>query len=165
MLPQGPPLALPRIQHTFTPETTRAKRIRESRLQAIKDSFAHSWRGYRKHAWRKDELSPLSGGAKDTFGNWSATLVDSLDTLWIMGFHKEFEEAVHAVAEIDFETSTSKTISVFETTIRYLGGLLSAYDLSGNPVLLDKASRLGNMLYAAFDTPTRMPVPYWDWKK
>ena len=54
---------------------------------------------------------------------------------------------------------------VFETTIRYLGGLLSAYDLSGNTVLLKKAWELGNILYAAFDTPSRMPVPYWSLKK
>lgn len=164
-LPPGRPYDLPSIQHKFARETAEATQLRESRLQAIKDSFSHSWNGYRKHAWLNDELSPMSGGAKNTFGNWSATLVDSLDSLWIMGFYDEFEEAVQAVAGIDFETSTSKIVSVFETTIRYLGGLLSAYDLSGNNILLEKAWNLGNMLYAAFDTPSRMPVPYWDWKK
>ncbi|EAQ84271.1 hypothetical protein CHGG_10675 [Chaetomium globosum CBS 148.51] len=43
------------------------------------------------------------------------------------------------------------------TTIRHLAGLLSAYDLSGEPALLEKAKELGNMLYMAFDTPNRMP--------
>ena len=134
-------------------------------MDKVRESFAHSWKGYKSHAWLKDEVSPLSGESRDSFGGWAATLVDSLDTLWIMGFRDEFDEAVAAVTGIDFGSSTSKTISVFETTIRYLGGLLSAYDLSEDPVLLKKAEELGEMLYMAFDTPNRMPVPYWDWRK
>ena len=82
-----------------------------------------------------------------------------------MGLYDEFDEAIDAISGIDFQSSSSKIISVFETTIRYLGGLLSAYDLSKKPLLLGKAIELGEMLYMAFDTPSRMPVPYWDWKK
>lgn len=101
---------------------------------------------------------PLSAKGDDPFGGWGATLVDSLDTLWIMGLKKEFYEAVEAVASIDFGDSAMVTISVFETTIRYLGGFLSAYDLSGEPVLLEKAVQLGEMLYRAFDTENNMPL-------
>lgn len=38
--------------------------------------------------------------------------------------------------------------SIFETTIRYLGGLLSAYELSDQqfPVLLEKAKEVGDKL-------------------
>ncbi|KAI4153365.1 MAG: hypothetical protein LQ340_002362 [Diploschistes diacapsis] len=163
-LPSGQPLSLPKVQHDFPPETSAARELRESRLAAVKDGFAHAWQGYKKHAWLKDEVRPLSGTFRDSFGHWAATLVDSLDSLWIMGFREEFDDAVAAVAEIDFDTSTADTLSLFETTIRYLGGLLSAYDLSQNAVLLQKALHLGEMLYTAFDTPNRMPVPYWDWK-
>ncbi|KAI5294008.1 hypothetical protein KEM52_004860, partial [Ascosphaera acerosa] len=97
----------------------------------------------------------------DGFGGWAATLVDNLDTLWIMGLKDEFSEAVTAAAAIDFTSTYEETINVFETTIRYLGGLLSAYDLSKEPVLLEKAGELGDMLYAAFDTPNRMPITRW----
>ena len=48
-------------------------------------------------------------------------------------------------------------VSVFETTIRALGGLLAAYDLSGDQMLLDKAADLGRRLSSAFDTPTGIP--------
>lgn len=115
----------------------------------------------------QDEVAPLSGVPKTTFGGWGATLVDSLDTLWIMGFKKEFDQAVHELAHMHFTTPSLVKVNVFETTIRYLGGLLSAYDLSGHQygVLLDKATELGDMLYMAFDTPNRMPVTHWDWKK
>lgn len=80
-----------------------------------------------------------------------------------MGFHDEFETAVAAIAELDFTQSSLEEINVFETTIRYLGGFLGAYDISKHkyPVLLDKAIEVGQMLYAAFDTPNRMPITRW----
>jgi mannosyl-oligosaccharide alpha-1,2-mannosidase len=89
-------------------------------------------------------------------------LIDSLDILWIMGLRDEFYAAVDAVdRNISFETTTAFQISTFETSIRFLGGLLSAYDVSGDRRLLSKARDVGDMLYKAFDTPERMPIPKW----
>lgn len=48
------------------------------------------------------ELQPISAAGKDTFGGWAATLVDSLDTLWIMGLKEEFYEAAEAAVSIDW---------------------------------------------------------------
>lgn len=81
-----------------------------------------------------------------------------------MGLHDEFKDAVQALDVIDFTTCSLEELNVFETTIRYLGGFLAAYDLSGGtcPGLLQKAHDLGEMLYVAFDTPNRMPVPRWN---
>ena len=81
--------------------------------------------------------------------------------------HEEFEEAVEAISQKDFSRSNGEHLSVFETTIRYLAGLLAAYDLSGGqyPTLLTKAHEFGDMLYAALDTPTRMPQHPWKWKE
>lgn len=157
-LPQGAPRPLPRIQFNFPAETMSRRAQREAMRAAVRKEFERSWTSYRKFAWTKDELLPITGKGLDTFGGWGATLVDSLDTLWIMGFKKEFHEAVDAVSRIDFGTSPHVTISVFETTIRYLGGMLSAYDLSGEQVLLDKAIQIGEMLYRAFDTNNNMPM-------
>ena len=112
-----------------------------------------------------DELTPLSGASRNPFGGWGATLVDSLDSLYIMGMHSEFETAVAAAVNISFETSAAAEVNVFETTIRYLGGFLAAYDLSGDPRLLKKAREAGDMLYAAFDTPNRMPITRWDFAR
>lgn len=105
---------------------------------------------------------PVSGGGRDQFSGWAATLVDSLDTLWMMGLRAEFDEAVNAVAGIDFGQSSSHRVNTFETNIRYLGGLLAAYDLSGRDVLLTKAVELGDLLYAGFNTENRMPVDFID---
>ena len=164
-LPSGPLQPIPAIQYDFRDESLDQRNTREARLNAVRASFAHAWKGYRERAWGKDEVAPLSGGYRTTFGGWAATLVDSLDSLYIMGFHSEFDEAVMAVSQIDFTTPQSETINVFETTIRYLGGLLSAYDLSGRDILLNKAVELGEMLYAAFDTEYRIPVARWNWTK
>jgi hypothetical protein len=114
-----------------------------------------------------DEVTPLTGKYKDPFGGWAATLIDSLDTLWIMGMKKEFEKAALATKDIDFSRSPATTINVFETTIRYLGGLLAAFEVSNRkyPILLGKAVELGDFLMKAFDTPNRMPITRWEWKK
>ena len=164
---KGLPYKLPQVQHDFGPETDEAKAIRLQRLGAVKSSFEHSWAGYKAHAWMQDELSPLNGGSVQAFGGWAATLVDSLDTLWIMGMKEEFDEAVDAAKDIDFNSTSEDMLNIFETTIRYLGGFLGAYDLTGGtyPVLLQKATEVGELLYCAFDTPNRMPVTRWYWKQ
>jgi mannosyl-oligosaccharide alpha-1,2-mannosidase len=51
----------------------------------------------------------------------------------------------------------SKHAPFFETVIRYLGGLLSAYALSNEPILLSRADELAHKLLPAFRTPTGLP--------
>ncbi|KAK5996159.1 putative mannosyl-oligosaccharide alpha-1,2-mannosidase [Cladobotryum mycophilum] len=161
-LPTSTPVKFPRVQKKFGAESADAQRKREERQRAVKDTFAKCWASYREHAWASDELMPVSGGKKNPFGGWAATLVDSLDTLWIMGMRGEFDDAVQAATAIDFTKTTLKEVNVFETNIRYLGGFISAFDLSGDVRLLRKAVEVGEMLYKAFDTPNRMPITRWD---
>ena len=106
---------------------------------------------------------PISGGYKVPFVGWAATLVDGLDTLYIMGLHEEFNYALEALDSIDVSQPNTQRVPVFETTIRYLGGLLGAYDISGGkyPILLQKADQLGELLFRAFNTPNGIPVPYY----
>jgi mannosyl-oligosaccharide alpha-1,2-mannosidase len=159
-LPAGSPKPIARIQHGGKGS------VDTTRLNAVKEATKHAWGGYRKHAWGADEVTPLSGSNRTTFNGWGATMIDSMDTLWIMGLHEDFEEAVKKVASINFQTSQRNDIPLFEVTIRYLGGLLGAYDVSGrkHKVLLDKAVELAEVLYGAFDTPNRMPLTYYFWK-
>ncbi|KAK2049642.1 family 47 glycosyl hydrolase [Colletotrichum somersetense] len=169
-LPTGKPKDIPKIQYAFKPESDSAKEKRESRLALVKAEMERSWGGYQKLAWMHDELSPVSGRFRDPFCGWAATLVDGLDTLWIMGMKEEFDAAAKAVKDIDFTYSpTRRDIPVFETIIRYLGGLLAAYDVSGGKkgdykILLDKAVELAEILMGVFDTPNRMPILYYNWQ-
>jgi mannosyl-oligosaccharide alpha-1,2-mannosidase len=174
-LPTGTPKSIPRVQAEFKPETPEQKQERTNKLANIKQAFTRTWTAYRDYAWEHDELMPVVAGSsdleqphayRDPFNGWAATLVDSLDTLWLMGMKAEFEEAVNATMFIDFTTSSRSDIPVFETTIRYLGGLMGAYDISGQKYdgLIKKAVELADILFGAFDTPNRMPVMYHNWK-
>ncbi|KAJ4365740.1 hypothetical protein N0V83_008360 [Neocucurbitaria cava] len=165
-LPSGKTKPMPKIQFQFKPEDAATKADRLSKLEAIRGVFKKSWSGYKEYAWLHDELRPESGTYRDPFANWGATLVDALDTLWIMGMKEEFEEAAKAVDTIDFTTTPRADIPLFETTIRYLGGLVGAYDISGKKYknLLDKAVELAEILISAFDTPNRMPETYYYWR-
>ena len=165
-LPSGDRVIIPRIQHEFAVESVEVRTRRAEKLAAVKSSFKHSWKGYAANAWMKDELLPVTGGYVTTFGGWAATLVDTLDTLWLMGMEEDFARAVEAMSQIDFSTTESDEFNVFETTIRYLGGLLGAYDLSNQtfPVLLEKATEIGDLLCRAFDTQNHMPVTRFRWE-
>jgi mannosyl-oligosaccharide alpha-1,2-mannosidase len=156
-----------RIQAKFPRESATARKLRLQRRGQVEDAFKHAWEGYKDHAWLHDEVMPVSGGQKDPFVGWAATLVDSLDSLYIMGMKDEFAEAVAALAQIDFSKPNADKVPVFEVTIRYLGGLLGAWDISEHkyPILLQKARQLGDFLYKAFDTQSGLPVPYYWWKQ
>lgn len=65
----------------------------------------------------RDELSPISGAGRDGFGGWAASLVDALDTLWIMHLKKEFYEAAQAATNIDFSKSTDNIVNFRENGI------------------------------------------------
>ena len=164
-LPRRRAKKIPKIQHEPVPETAREKEVRESRLKEVRDAFLHSWKGYKDQAWAQDELRPIAGGYKTPFCGWAATMVDSLDTLWIMGLKGEFELALGELRNVDFTHKEGCNINLFETTIRHLGGFLSAYDLSGGKytILIEKAVELAEVLYTAFDTPNRMPTPHYMW--
>jgi len=155
--PQGPPKHLNRVQFNF-PRIAYSLDVKQhAQREAVKAAFRRCWDSYMDHGFPHDELLPVSLEGKDTFGGWSATLVDALDTLYIMGMKEEFVAALPAIGTLDWAETTLTSINVFETTIRYLGGLLSAYDLSGEKVILLKAVELGELLYVAFDTPNHMP--------
>ncbi|XP_052334588.1 endoplasmic reticulum mannosyl-oligosaccharide 1,2-alpha-mannosidase-like isoform X2 [Oncorhynchus keta] len=125
------------------------------RLEAVRDAFRHAWKGYKEFAWGKDELRPMSKSYGEWFG-LGLTLIDALDTMWILNLKKEFEEAKTWVStELFFDKDVD--VNLFESTIRILGGLLSTYHLTGDTLFLDKAKDIGTRLMPAFNTPSKIP--------
>ncbi|KAG1053345.1 hypothetical protein G6F43_004572 [Rhizopus delemar] len=153
---------LPKLQHTFSPEPVEYAKLREKRRLAIKRSFLHGWNGYKTYALGHDELKPLTNKTHDPFGGWGATMVDALSTLLVMNLEDELKSVIDHVQRIDF--NVDEDVSVFESIIRYLGGFISAYDLSDQkyPILLTQAQRLANVLLPAFDTPSGLPTHLWN---
>jgi mannosidase alpha-like ER degradation enhancer 2 len=126
----------------------------------VRAEFQHAWNGYKKYAWGHDDLKPLS----KTYHDWYAepllmTPVDALDTMLLMGLK---DEAATTREYIVGHLSFDKDISVqnFEVTIRLIGGLLSAYQLTGDKRLLILAEDLGNRLLPVFNSPTGMPYRF-----
>ncbi|XP_071337940.1 mannosidase, alpha, class 1B, member 1b isoform X2 [Trachinotus anak] len=140
-----------------SPANPEAKSSKESvsRLEAVREAFRHAWKGYKDFAWGHDELRPISKSYSEWFG-LGLTLIDALDTMWILGLKEEFEEAKAWVAtELTFNKNVD--VNLFESTIRILGGLLSTYHLTGDSMFLDKAKEIGSRLMPAFNTPSKIP--------
>ena len=122
-MPLGPAL---KVQHS-------------EKQRAVVNAFKHAWSSYKKYAWGHDDLLPLSKSYTSVDYGMAMTMVDSLDTMWLMGLQEEFEEARDWIEEnLNFDENRRKVI-VFEVNIRVLGGLLSAYHLSGDEMFLRKA--------------------------
>ncbi|KAK7423251.1 Mannosyl-oligosaccharide alpha-1,2-mannosidase 1B [Neonectria magnoliae] len=142
-----------------------------ARAAEVKDVFQASWRGYYEHAFPHDSLRPISNTSADDRNGWSVTSVDSLSTAIIMGDAKIVNQILKYIPEIDFTTTkqANEGISVFESTIRYLGGLVSSYDLLKGPMknlvskpsevdaLLKQAQSLADSLSIAFNTTSGVP--------
>ena len=126
----------------------------------VREEFLHAWRGYARYAWGHDELRPLSKTARDWYGvPLYMTQVDALDTLVLMGFKGEADRTREFVAtHLDFDKDIF--VQNFEVTIRHLGGLISAYQLTGDRRLLRLAEDLGTRLLPAFDSPTGIPYRF-----
>jgi len=126
----------------------------------VRAEFLHAWSGYEQYAWGHDELKPLTHEARDWYGpSLLMTPVDSLDTLLLMGLHDEAEKAKALIVEkLSFDYDIN--VKNFEITIRLLGGLLSSYQMTGDPRLLRLADDLGTRLLPVFDSPTGMPYTY-----
>ena len=99
----------------------------------VRSEMRWAWRNYRERAWGKDQIKPLTGGVESfplKNHHLGLTLIEALDTLWVMGLDEEFRDGVAWIAaDLDFEVDGE--VSVFETSIRLVGGLLSAYHACG----------------------------------
>ena len=92
-----------------------------------------------------DEIRPKSGSCHEFWGKMGMMVVESIDTLWMMGLHEEYEEAREWIQSgLDF--NMDHYTSVFETTIRMVGGLLSAYGLTGDELYKEKAVDIADRL-------------------
>jgi hypothetical protein len=90
-----------------------------ARAAEVKNAFRHAYSGYQKHALPDDELLPVTGGKENklsqscyfanffinpscSFNGWSVTVVDSLDTMWLMELYDDFNDAIPIIANTSF---------------------------------------------------------------
>ncbi|KAJ1599164.1 hypothetical protein NDA14_003239 [Ustilago hordei] len=144
------------------------------RQAAILEAFNHSWSAYKRDAWGYDEYHPISQHGSNLNGKHGQgigyTIVDALDTLILFGLKQDYEQARDWVREV-LDWHVPGRMNVFETTIRTLGGLLSAAALIRDPphaafeaneqdaeMFIARAVELAERLKPAFDTPSGVPL-------
>ncbi|XP_066997230.2 ER degradation-enhancing alpha-mannosidase-like protein 1 [Anabrus simplex] len=160
--------------------------LRLRMLAEAKKMFYFGYDNYMTHAFPMDELNPIlccgrgpdrenpsNININDILGDYCLTLVDTLDTLAVIGNVSEFQSAVkNIILNVSFDKDN--TVQVFEANIRILGALLSAHLLMIDPEqpfgqlrpswyedeLLHLAHDLASRLLPAFEgSSTELPYP------
>ncbi|VUC23181.1 unnamed protein product [Clonostachys rosea] len=158
------------------PQFRHRRAVNEERVDAVKEAYRTAWKGYYDYAFPNDTLHPVSNGYENDRNAWGVTAFDSLSASIILGDRESVNQILEFVPTIDFTTTAAsgESISLFETNIRYFGGLLSvvAHDLltqapwsdlvddkSLVDSLLKQAVSLADSVKFAFDTPSGVPDP------
>ena len=163
----------------------------ELRRESVKDAFKLSWDGYERNAWGEcpsaadrpfltiaflgmDEYYPISkAGRQMTPTGMGWIIVDALDTLMIMNLTSRLSHARDWVST-SLNYTQNHDVNTFETTIRMLGGLLSAHYLStefpelapledddvgkpGEDLYIEKATDLADRILGAFSSKSGVP--------
>lgn len=126
------------------------------RRAAVRRAMQHAWAGYRRFAWGKDSLKPVSQRADSEFVGMALTAIDAMDTLQLMDLRSEYGEARQLVMDA-VSVGHQQGINLFETTIRVVGGMISASHLDGDDALLRSAAKLADAMSFAFETQTGLP--------
>ncbi|KAL9940050.1 hypothetical protein V8E36_000755 [Tilletia maclaganii] len=144
-----------------TPASAAAATIQASNLKAntaranaVRSLYNSTFANYLRYAKGADELFPVSRKPQNNFlGHWGATMVDSISTSYLMGLTNYVKVAEDwMVNKVDYTKTPEAQISVFETTIRHVAGLISAYELGGkkNQGLIRQATTLADILLHAW---------------
>ncbi|UZJ57537.1 hypothetical protein CBS101457_006857 [Exobasidium rhododendri] len=139
------------------------------RREAVKEAFKYNYRMYEEHAYPYDLLVPISkyGADNGILAGFGGSVVDSMSTMLVMDMadSDEYKRALVHAKHIDFSHTkmgqTPGQVSIFELTIRYLGGLISAFQLGGEKAeekfLIDQAASLANRLSWGWVGKNRIP--------
>ncbi|KAJ9161957.1 alpha-1,2-Mannosidase [Coniochaeta hoffmannii] len=144
------------------------------RRERVVEAFELSWDAYSRYAWGYDEFHPIAKTGKMMAPKglgW--IIIDSLDTMMLMNLTSRLTHAREWIST-SLTWEQDQDVNTFETTIRMLGGLLSAHYLSteypdmapipdddpgtpGDDLYIEKAKDLADRLVAAFDTESGVP--------
>ncbi|KAK9477386.1 glycoside hydrolase [Lipomyces japonicus] len=138
--------------------STSSTEIWKTRQDLVRQTFLDSYLDYEAHAMGKDIYKPVSKQSRQMAPNglgW--IIVDCLDTMMIMKLDEPLARARAWVSD-NLTYDQDYAVNTFETTIRMLGGFLSAHYLSNyDDLYLEKAVDLANRLLGAFDSPSGIP--------
>ncbi|KAF4989568.1 hypothetical protein FGRMN_9030 [Fusarium graminum] len=154
----------------------------DHRRDRVVEAFELSWDSYKRYAWGYDEYHPISKTGENMAPKglgW--IIIDALDTAILMNLTSRVQDARHWISD-SLTWDQDQDVNTFETTIRMMGGLLSAHYLStefptlaplaeddegavGEDLYLEKAKDLADRLTSAFDSPSGIPYASVNLKK
>jgi hypothetical protein len=154
------PSALRHFARPTSPRLPPADEPMSAQMLEIRAAAAAAWRAYAATGMSGDDLRPVQGGTADSL-RVRASLFDSLGTLFVMGLHDEYEQALAEVLRIGAPRTFIYQTSSFEYNIRVVGGLLSAAQLSGDKRLFAAAEEAANILLSSsyIFWPSPLPMP------
>lgn len=134
--------------------------VKKVQCDAIIEACRHAWNGYKQYASGYDALMPISKKGQNWYSSsLLMTPVDAFDSFYLLKMKAEADEAKKMIFQgLSFDKDMD--VQLFEVSIRFLGGLLSSYELDGDPRFLNLARDLGKRLLPAFNSPTGMPYRY-----
>lgn len=149
-------------------------RVWDERRDKVIKTFEISWDGYEKYAWGMDEYHPVSKKGRNMVeGGMGWIIVDALDTMIMMNLTSRVKHAREWIST-SLNYDANHEVNTFETTIRMLGGLLSAHYLSttfpdlapitdddanqpGEDLYIEKATDLADRILGAFESKSGIP--------
>lgn len=131
----------------------------------VRREFLHAWQAYRRFAWGYDEVRPISGAPASFFidgTSFGLSIVEALDTHYVMGNDAELEECV-AWLRANLHFDVRGKVQMFEAVIRLVGGLIAGYYVTGERFLFDAARELADRLMVCFSkSPSGAPYRFVD---
>ncbi|XP_022224401.2 mannosyl-oligosaccharide alpha-1,2-mannosidase IA-like [Drosophila obscura] len=140
----------------------------QSQREKVKEMMKFAWDGYAQHAWEHNELNSMRGAPHNDsiMGQHKIglSIVDSLDTLYIMDLQEEYNRGYSWVRENFSLDHVDEYLSVSELNVHFVGGLLSMYAFTGDALFQSKAEDVVKKLLPAFtsmdsDIPQAMVNP------
>ena len=123
------------------------KQILSYRRKIVQNITIRAFGAYRKYAWGTDELRPVTLSivrpSAEIVQQPGLTIFTSMSTLWVMDLKEEWAQGKKWIMEEmpNFLTEI-RHLKEKVFTLDYLGGLLSAYALSGEMIFLKRALEL-----------------------
>ncbi|VDK53114.1 unnamed protein product [Anisakis simplex] len=151
-------LYYPFISDDYTKKFAFSQKQLSDARKETREMFYFAYDNYLRHAFPKDELDPINCTGRghdhlnpsnininDVLGDYSLSLIESLDTLVVFSNKSEFHHAVRLIIDnVSFERNV--TVQVFEPTIRVIGSLLSAH-----LIITDRTKLLGDYWIEDYD--------------
>ncbi|KAJ1429223.1 Six-hairpin glycosidase-like superfamily [Sesbania bispinosa] len=136
--------------------------LQNLRREKVKEAMLHAWGSYEKYAWGQDELQPQSKNGVNSFGGLGATLIDSLDTLYIMGLNEQFQKSPRLGSQTHWILTRNMKQAFSRQAIKILGTeqleFIVRSQRTGDPKYQEKVENVIKQINKTFPDDGLLPI-------